>query len=99
MPHEEKAKILAELRSVDEVFISIDTDQTQCKTLELIKPHIFAKGGDRYTDEIPEGSICKQFNIEIIDGLGKKVQSSSSLIENADKIMKILKKKSNQSKE
>ncbi|MDP3027711.1 MAG: hypothetical protein Q8N63_08455, partial [Nanoarchaeota archaeon] len=49
MPAEEKAKIISELRCVDEVFISIDEDQTQCKTLEYLKPHIFAKGG---------GQIC-----------------------------------------
>ena len=96
MPHEEKAKILAELRSVDEVFISIDDDQTQCKTLEFIKPNIFAKGGDRYTNEIPEAKICKENNITIIDGLGKKVQSSSTLIENANKIKELLKEKKSQ---
>ena len=93
MPHEEKSKILAELRSVDEVFISIDEDQTQCKTLEFIKPNIFAKGGDRYSDEIPEGQICKQNDIKIIDGLGKKIQSSSTLIAKDNKIQEILKEK------
>lgn len=85
MPHEEKAIILEELQSVDEVFISIDQDQTQCKTLEFLKPHIFAKGGDRYVHEIPESSVCRQYGIEIIDGLGSKIQSSSTLIENANK--------------
>lgn len=93
MPHEEKSKILSELRSVDEVFISIDVDQTQCKTLELIQPNIFAKGGDRYSYEIPESKICERFNIEIIDGLGKKIQSSSTLIANANKIQELLKRK------
>jgi len=83
MPANEKAKIIAELKPVDTVFISIDEDQSQCKTLEYLKPHIFAKGGDRYAYEIPETPICKKHNIEIIDGVGAKVQSSSELIKKA----------------
>lgn len=83
MPAEEKAKIISELRCVDEVFISIDEDQTQCKTLEYLKPHIFAKGGDRYAYEIPEALICKKCRIQIIDGVGAKIQSSSELVEKA----------------
>ena len=83
MPAQEKAKIISELICVDEVFISIDEDQTQCKTLEYLKPHIFAKGGDRYAYEIPETLICKKHSIQIIDGVGKKIQSSSELVEKA----------------
>lgn len=93
MPHDEKAIILDELKSVDEVFISIDQDQTQCKTLEYLRPHIFAKGGDRYVHEIPESSVCKLYNIQIIDGLGEKIQSSSTLIDNANKIKEVLSQK------
>src|SRR4030042_4041166 len=83
MPAKEKAKIISELKCVDEVFISIDEDQTQCKTLEYLKPHIFTKGGDRYAYEIPETPICKKHKIQIIDGVGAKVQSSSELVEKA----------------
>jgi len=84
MPTEEKAKIIAEMTSVDNVFISIDTDQTQCKTLEFLKPHIFSKGGDRYITEIPETPTCRKNNIQIIDGVGAKIQSSSELVKNAE---------------
>ena len=83
MPASEKAKIIAEFSCVDSIFISIDEDQTQCKTLEYLKPHIFAKGGDRYIHEIPETPICRKHGIEIIDGVGAKVQSSSDLIKKA----------------
>lgn len=92
MPHEEKVKIISAIKYVDEVIISIDEDQTQCKTLEMLKPHIFAKGGDRYIDEIPETPICKKHNIKIIDGLGLKVQSSSELIKKAKEYQEKLKK-------
>jgi cytidyltransferase-like protein len=92
MPAEEKAKIIAELSCVDTVFTSIDEDQAQCKTLEFIKPHIFAKGGDRYAYEIPETPICRKHGIEIIDGVGAKVQSSSDLIKKAKEAEKKVKK-------
>ena len=73
----DRMKIVSSLKCVDEVFLSIDKDKTQCKSLEHLKPHIFANGGDRSNNEIPESDICKKLNIKIIDGLGDKIRSSS----------------------
>jgi cytidyltransferase-like protein len=87
MPAEEKAKIIKELSCVDEVFISIDGDHPQCNTLAFLKPHIFAKGGDRYSYEIPETPTCRKHGIQIIDGVGAKVQSSSNLIEKSKEFL------------
>ena len=87
MPHEEKAKIIIELGCVDDVFISIDEDRSQCRTLEFIKPHIFANGGDRFTYEVPETPICRKHGIQIIDGVGAKIQSSSKLIEQSKQFL------------
>ncbi len=83
MPLVERMKIVTALRCVDEVVVSIDKDRSVCKTLEMIKPNIFAKGGDRTADEIPEAAICNKYNIKIIDGLGAKIQSSSELVKKA----------------
>jgi cytidyltransferase-like protein len=80
MPVKERGKIIQELSCVDEVFISIDEDRTVIESLRAVKPHVFANGGDRHNDEIPESVICKELGIEIIDGLGEKIQSSSELI-------------------
>ena len=79
MVEEDRLKIVAALRCVDEVFLSIDKDSTQCESLRYLKPDICAKGGDRKSDEIPESSICRELGIKIVDGLGKKIRSSSSL--------------------
>ena len=84
MPAEEKVKIIKSIKWVDEVIISVDKDQTQCETLRLVKPDIFAKGGDRYAYEIPETPVCKELGIKIIDGLGAKIQSSSDLVKKAN---------------
>lgn len=81
MPFKERIEIVKSLKCVDEVFPSIDEDRTVCKSLEVIKPDIFAKGGDRFSGEIPESEICNKLGIKIIDGLGNKIQSSSWLIE------------------
>lgn len=48
MDQEERMTIVRALRCVDEVVLSVDTDSTVCETLRKIKPHIFAKGGDRF---------------------------------------------------
>lgn len=83
MSQEERKMVLESLGFVDEVFISIDDDKTVCRSLEAVNPSIFAKGGDRFSDEIPEAVVCKRLGIKIIDNLGEKIQSSSNLIKKA----------------
>ncbi|SUZ75082.1 uncharacterized protein METZ01_LOCUS27936, partial [marine metagenome] len=73
----DRVEIVRCLEMVDEVFLSIDKDKTVCASLQKIKPDIFANGGDRSTSEIPESIVCKKYNIEMIDGLGDKIRSSS----------------------
>ena len=75
----DRMTIVKSLHMVDEVFLSVDSDRSVCKSLEEIKPDIFANGGDRANSEIPESTICSKYNIQIIDGLGDKIRSSSSL--------------------
>lgn len=75
----DRVEIVKALKLVDEVFLSIDKDRTVCKSLEKLKPDIFANGGDRLTEEIPEAEVCMNFNIKMIDGLGDKIRSSSEL--------------------
>ena len=75
----DRMRIVESLGIVDEVFLSIDSDRSVCKSLEEIKPDIFANGGDRATSEVPESVVCKKYNIEMVDGLGDKIRSSSSM--------------------
>ena len=79
MDEHDRVRIVAALDIVDEVFLSIDTDKTVCKSLEAIKPDIFANGGDRINSDSAESFICNKYNIEMINGLGDKIRSSSSL--------------------
>ena len=79
MDEADRVEIVKNLKMVDEVFLSIDKDKTVCASLEVLKPDIFANGGDRSTNEVPESHVCKKYNIKMIDGLGDKIRSSSNL--------------------
>ena len=41
---------------------------------------MFANGGDQSNKSIPEAEICKILGINLVDGLGDKIQSSSWLL-------------------
>ncbi|MCK4259897.1 MAG: adenylyltransferase/cytidyltransferase family protein [Halanaerobiales bacterium] len=73
--------ILKSLRMVDKVIISIDKDGTVCKTLKKLNPDVFANGGDRVLDNVPEVEICKSMGIIMRWNVGgKKMLSSSEII-------------------
>jgi len=85
---DERIRIIRALSIVDMAWISVDKDSTQNATLKVMVDKFygsmklaFANGGDQNNDTIPEAEICRQFNIELIDGLGDKIQSSSWLLE------------------
>ncbi len=87
MLEDERIIILNELKVIDKVFLSVDTDRTVSKTIQKIYNEnaksydlFFANGGDQNNERIPESEICNKLGIKLIDGLGDKVQSSSWLI-------------------
>ncbi|MFH1583433.1 MAG: adenylyltransferase/cytidyltransferase family protein [Candidatus Falkowbacteria bacterium] len=86
----DRVKIVSAIKWVDKVFLSIDRDPTVCKSLAKVKPNIFAQGGDRKHGNIPtsETDICRELNIKRVDGLGRKIRSSSTLIAKAVEVKK-----------
>jgi cytidyltransferase-like protein len=85
---EERLFIVQNIKAVDKAIISIDTDRTVCESIRsLVETYRseydfgFANGGDQNNNSIPEAPICKELNIQLIDGLGDKIQSSSWLLE------------------
>ena len=88
MPVDERIKILQELKCVDYVVKSIDTDRTVCATLETVQPRptFFCNGGDQNNQSIPEAEVCERLGIQLVDGLGEKIQSSSWLLQKANKV-------------
>ena len=82
MDENERKKVIESIKYVDEVVISIDKDRSVCETIRLIMPNIFANGGDRFDDEVPEGVLCRELGIEMVEGLGDKIQSSRNYYRN-----------------
>jgi cytidyltransferase-like protein len=83
----ERVFIVKNLKMVDKCFLSIDKDRTVVESIKLIfnefgKEYLFAfaNGGDQNNDTIPERLTCEELGIELIDGLGGKIQSSSWLL-------------------
>ena len=84
---DERLEIISNLKPVNQAIISIDKDRTQCETLRMLYEKYshtytlaFANGGDQNNDTIPERVVCEELEIELIDGLGDKIQSSSLLL-------------------
>jgi len=82
MPARERIRVLRALKCVDAVVESIDEDRSVCKTLAMLHPDIFTNGGDQFNECIPEAAVCKEMGIEMVDGLGGKIQSTTNLLAN-----------------
>ena len=75
-----RCSVVSAIRGVDFVIpFEIENDPTVSRALEIIKPNVFAKGGDRVDKEtIPEWEVCEKHNIEIVTEVGLKKEWSSS---------------------
>lgn len=88
MTDEEREEIIRALECVDEVIITKHepgtTDISVCRELRDIMPDVFANGGDRFADNIPEFVLCQELGIEMVFNVGKggKIRSSSELLRN-----------------
>jgi D-beta-D-heptose 7-phosphate kinase/D-beta-D-heptose 1-phosphate adenosyltransferase len=95
MPEEERKEIIEALLCVDKVVISghikNTKDMSVCEEIKKIKPHIFANGGDRFADNIPEFKLCNDLGIKMVFNVGKggKVRSSSDLLKEYSKHIKL----------
>jgi cytidyltransferase-like protein len=90
---QERFEMVKAIKFADHVMLSVDKDATVAESLkEITKQHqgefIFAKGGDRNFDNLPESEkqVCQEFNIKVVNNVGGgKVQSSSTLLKNVVK--------------
>jgi glycerol-3-phosphate cytidylyltransferase-like family protein len=81
MPLEDRVRLIEVMKMVDEVYGVVDQDHTVCETLRKYKPDLFANGGDRKLDNIPEVSVCEELGIKMIFNIGgEKKRSSSELL-------------------
>ena len=97
MKENERAYIMSQVKGVPETFIVYPrsaTDKTVCDGIySAVQAYrrkfkgkmsmAFGNGGDRVEGNIPEADYCDSMEVDMVWGLGKKVQSSSWLIEKA----------------
>jgi D-beta-D-heptose 7-phosphate kinase/D-beta-D-heptose 1-phosphate adenosyltransferase len=84
----ERRLVIETLKPVDKAFIAIDENRLCDKTIEMIynmyrgefENFIFTNGGDQTSETIGEGEVCRRLGIEMVFGLGDKIQSSSWLL-------------------
>lgn len=86
MDEKDRKEILESIRYVDEVVLTKHEPESEdvsvCESLKEIHPDIFANGGDRKSDNIPEYKLCEEVGIkmEFNIGEGGKVRSSSEIV-------------------
>jgi mannose-6-phosphate isomerase len=98
-----RMNIVKNLKFVDKVILSTDTDLSVIESIKNVHQQImgkyeqeisggnleiiFAKGGDRISSNIPERQILEELNIKIVDGLGAKTHNSGNYIKHTLKIV------------
>ena len=83
-----RLETIAELRMVDRVFLSVDSDASVCASLDVLLAEacaagyqvVFCKGGDRHAGNIPENEVLARHGARLVDGLGDKIDSSSQIL-------------------
>lgn len=80
--------IVSALPAVDRAVLAVDGDGSACAILDLLLAEaaatgataVFCKGGDRNAGNIPENAFPSKHGARLVDGLGAKIDSSSSII-------------------
>ena len=91
MPQTERKELLEALVCVDQVLITSHPqnpkDMSVGNALSKLRPDVFANGGDRHEDNIPEVATCQAIGCQMVFNVGKggKIQSSSWLVNNCKK--------------
>ena len=88
MLEDERKTIIQSLKCVDAAMVAVDTERTVNESIKYIMSLtsdkfdrvIFANGGDQNRSTIGETKLCEELGIELADGLGDKIQSSSWLL-------------------
>ncbi len=81
-PQWERMDMLKDLRYVDEVVAVVPSNGLTDKTILQYKPDVFAKGGDRDINHIPqeEKDACELVGCELVTGVGEQIESSTNIL-------------------
>lgn len=91
MSEKERAELMLAFPFVDKVVITHHApgeyyeDKSVVRELRSLRPYVFANGGDRFANDIPEFIVCEELGIKMRFNLGQKIQSSSWMIRDASR--------------
>ena len=86
MHEKERKEIIGAIKGVDKVVLTRHRpnpkNMSVAKELAKLTPDIFANGGDRAKDDIPEVAVCEKIGCKMVFNVGRggKIQSSSWLL-------------------
>ena len=88
MMGDERKLIIESFKFVDKAMVAIDKEKTVNESIKFIINEmgsefnrcVFANGGDQNRNTVGETKLCEELGIELADGLGDKIQSSSWLL-------------------
>lgn len=79
VPEEERAEMLAHLECVD--YVSLFDEQRPDDLIEVVRPHIHAKGGDYRPEELPEAAVVRRHGGEVVVLSLVKGKSTTNIVE------------------
>ncbi|MCS6830225.1 MAG: D-glycero-beta-D-manno-heptose 1-phosphate adenylyltransferase [Armatimonadota bacterium] len=76
---DERAEMLAALESVD--YVTIYEELTADSVIQLLRPHVYVKGGDYKPDTIPEAPLVRSYGGEVVTVSLVQGRSTTRLVE------------------
>ncbi len=84
MEFKTRQAVCENIQGVEEAFGFNDDDGSACDGIRLAREKypndelVFANGGDRTKNNIPEGSACEKYNVKLEFGVGGENKANSS---------------------
>lgn len=81
---QDRLRLVKALRAVDDAFIAVDSDRTVSESIRLAASKypdhrlVFANGGDRKPEFVPEAAVCEELGVEMTFGVGGTNKADSS---------------------
>ncbi len=79
--HERIRRVAKKAPFIQGIAVSVDKDNLAMETLRWLKPDIYAKGGDRTPENMPQAEldICKDIGCQVVYGVDGVIKSSTSI--------------------
>ena len=80
----DRLRLVKALAVVDDAFIAVDGDRTVSESIRLAAERypdlhlVFANGGDRKPEFVPESAVCDELGVELRFGVGGDQKADSS---------------------